>query len=401
MGSKKTSYQETTVKDPWKPATPALEASLGGAMDAFNNTYKGAGVAEMDPLVTQGQNQAIANAQGGQLGSLASGAIGNLSGIIGNGGLSQLQSQAAGSIGDATKTFSGRIDNAVSALNPYASGEYVGKADPRMEAALGNALQRATEATNRQFSAAGRYGSGAHSGTLGRATGEVAADAYLKDYYQQQSNQLNAIGQLGSLSQMGLSGVGAGMGALADIGQAGISNTGAIASGIPELSKAQNVDANNLAQIGAQRMDYQQSLIDAANQNPWTKAANLAEIATSIGALGGTSNTQGTKKESSPIGSQIAGGILGGLGSLANIGKAGGFSALFSLSDVNAKENIHEVGTTHDGQPIYSYRYKDGGPTQMGLMAQNVMHKRPDAVARGPQGLLMVNYDKALEGAAR
>lgn len=400
MGSKKTSYSETTVKDPWKPAQPALNTALGGAVDAFNNTYNGNDVAALDPLVTKGQNMATANAESGALGNLAQGSIGTLTGIIGNGGLSNYQKDAAAGVGGATSAFNDQIGSALAYNNPYAAGEYVGKTDSRFDTALQNALQRATEATNRQFSASGRYGSGAHSGALGRATGEISADAYLNDYYKQQQNQLAAIGQMGNLAQAGLTGNLAGGEFMSGIGQAGIANTGAIASGIPELAQAQNVDANNLAQIGGQKMDYAQTLIDSANTNPWTKAGNLAEIASAIGALGGQSVTQGQKKESTPVGQQIAGGLLGGLGSLANIGKAGGFSSLFALSDVRAKEDINEVGQTYDGQPIYSYRYKSGGPKMLGLMAQNVAAHKPEAVAmHKPTGLLMVNYDKALEGA--
>jgi hypothetical protein len=41
-------------------------------------------------------------------------------------------------------------------------------------------------------------------------------------------------------------------------------------------------------------MDYVQSVINAANQDPWTKAQNLAQITGGIGQLGGTSSSQGT-----------------------------------------------------------------------------------------------------------
>lgn len=86
----------------------------------------------------------------------------------------------------------------------------------------------------------------------------------------------------------------------------------------------------------------------------------------------------------------------------ANLGGLfGGLGSMFALSDKRAKTDIEKVGKTDDGQPIYAYRYKQGGPMQLGLMAQDVEKKRPDAVATRPDGLKMVNYSKALSlGAA-
>ncbi|MBO6507983.1 MAG: tail fiber domain-containing protein [Roseibium sp.] len=75
-----------------------------------------------------------------------------------------------------------------------------------------------------------------------------------------------------------------------------------------------------------------------------------------------------------------------------------GFGAAL-LSDKRAKTDIEEVGKTKDGQKIYSYRYKSGGPVQIGLMAQEVEKKRPDAVVE-VDGMKMVDYGIALGRAA-
>ena len=74
-----------------------------------------------------------------------------------------------------------------------------------------------------------------------------------------------------------------------------------------------------------------------------------------------------------------------------------GFGAAL-LSDERAKKDIKKVGETNDGQNIYQYRYKSGGPIQMGLMAQEVEKKKPKAVA-DVGGIKMVDYGKALKGA--
>lgn len=79
--------------------------------------------------------------------------------------------------------------------------------------------------------------------------------------------------------------------------------------------------------------------------------------------------------------------------------KMGGLFGLLSggiglLSDRRAKTDIERVGKTDDGTPIYTYRYKDGGPVMMGVMAQEVAQSNPDAVMKTHNGMLAVDYGK-------
>lgn len=93
-------------------------------------------------------------------------------------------------------------------------------------------------------------------------------------------------------------------------------------------------------------------------------------------------------------------GILGGLGSaIGSIGQAAmAILPFFGLSDARLKDNIKQVGKTFDGQNIYSYDMGDGR-TQMGLLAQEVLHHKPEAVGE-KQGYLTVDYRKATEDSA-
>lgn len=403
-----TTQRTNQTRDPWQPAQPALNQALTGAMDAYNTTYQGTGVAGMDPLVSQAQDMTVANANRGALGGLGNQAADIFGGVLGNGGLSQLQSGAASSIGSATNDFSRTMGDATSYLNPYARGDYVNQRSPQFDQALSNAMSTAADRANRQFSASGRYGSGAHSGALGDSLGRIATDAQVGEYARQQQNQLGAINSLGNLSSMGLQGVLGGQGAMAGIGQQGITNTGAIAGSVPSLSTAQNADAAALAGVGGQRMDYAQSLIDAANNNPWANVSNLAQVAGGIGGLGGTMQGTTTQTQNSGLGG-ILGGAMAGIGGLSNLagglGRVGGWSGMastllpFAFSDERLKENIKTVGATHDGQKVYSYNYKGDPTPQMGLMAQEVAMRKPEAVGVHPSGFLMVNYAKALEDA--
>ena len=101
----------------------------------------------------------------------------------------------------------------------------------------------------------------------------------------------------------------------------------------------------------------------------------------STGNSSGTSTTMGTPSPFS-IGMNIA-----GLG-----------ASLFS--DERIKENVHPIGETYDGQPIYKYNYKGEPTTQIGLMAQDVEQHTPEAVG-SIAGIKTVNYDKATKGAER
>lgn len=65
------------------------------------------------------------------------------------------------------------------------------------------------------------------------------------------------------------------------------------------------------------------------------------------------------------------------------------------FSDERMKEDARPVGMLDNGLPVYAYRYKAGGPTQIGVMAQDAAGVRPEAVSRHPSGMLMVNYDRA------
>lgn len=70
------------------------------------------------------------------------------------------------------------------------------------------------------------------------------------------------------------------------------------------------------------------------------------------------------------------------------------------FSDRRLKENVKKVGKTNDGLPIYTYNYKGDDKTQMGLMAQDVEKKKPEAVGLAA-GFKTVDYDKATEGSHR
>lgn len=109
-------------------------------------------------------------------------------------------------------------------------------------------------------------------------------------------------------------------------------------------------------------------------------------------------------------------GLLGNLGGSAlNFAGGGGFSSLanafggggagkgingMTFSDERLKEDIEPVGELYDGQGIYRYRYIGDPTPRIGLMAQEVEQRNPEAVAE-IGGFKAVDYRAATEYASK
>lgn len=150
--------------------------------------------------------------------------------------------------------------------------------------------------------------------------------------------------------------------------------------------------ANAQLAAGTMQQALRQQELDKAyeqwqlqKQFPYQQTSWLANIINgTAGGLGGTT-TQTQPAPSS--GSQYLG--------LAT-------AALGLFSDERVKENAEPVGKMFDGTPIYKYEYK-GDPTKtthMGVMAQDIEKKYPEAVHHTPEGVKMVEYDAATREAA-
>ena len=92
-----------------------------------------------------------------------------------------------------------------------------------------------------------------------------------------------------------------------------------------------------------------------------------------------TAQTQQMQRKQG-LGSQIFGGLL----------SAGGIASQFMGSDSRLKDNVASVGT-QNGFNLYDFNYKGDDIRYRGVMAQEVMKQRPDAV-RMRNGFYEVNY---------
>lgn len=116
------------------------------------------------------------------------------------------------------------------------------------------------------------------------------------------------------------------------------------------------------------------SLVDWANrqyaQGPFTSL------------IGEHTTGTNTSKQSGGLGSQLL--QIGGKVAAAYAG----------ASDVRLKRDISRVGTLWNGIGVYLYRYLWSPVWETGVMAQEVLKVKPEAVFRHPSGFLMVDYGK-------
>jgi len=300
-------------KNPWDPAQGALTQALGGAQNAYNTTYNGNLVAGMDPNVTAGQNQALGIAGQGATTDAAQTGMAGVNGILQQGGIGAPMQYGI-------DTMKGAVGN----LGDLASGKYL-SGNTYLDDMISRMGEGITNQVNGQFSKAGRYGSGAYAGALGKELANNESQLRYKNFMDMINAQLSANQQIGGLAQ-----------GVAGIGQQGIGNVMAGGNALQSYIDPLYSDASKQSEIGGQRMDYEQAKIDAANQAPWTKAMNLANIATGIGSMGGTGteNSQSigigpVQNQQSPSAMQTVAGA--GLGLLGAGGAAGGFGKLFKF----------------------------------------------------------------------
>ena len=122
-----------------------------------------------------------------------------------------------------------------------------------------------------------------------------------------------------------------------------------------------------------------------------------------IGAINGTdngaiiANDDAAKLKQWQEQQGATGSFLGGLGGLFSGGANSAMSGLMSLSDERVKHDKHKIGETKDGMGIYSFKYNGTDKTQIGLMAQEVAKRKPQAVRKTASGLMAVDYGKALK----
>jgi hypothetical protein len=109
-------------------------------------------------------------------------------------------------------------------------------------------------------------------------------------------------------------------------------------------------------------------------------------------STGGVGSGGSSSSASAGSGGAGAGGAgSGGTGGSSSSGTsgAGGWH-----SDRRLKRRIVRLGRSPSGLDVYRFQYIWGGPHFVGVMAQDILPLRPDAVSVDPYGFLVVDYTK-------
>lgn len=278
--------------------------------------------------------------------------------------------------------------------------------NPYLDQTFDNASKRITDAyskgtaaqTDAAFNRAKSYGGSAwqeqtqgNQRALGDSLGQLASDVYGKNYQIERA----------MMDQASRSAPGMANQDYYDIGQL---------SGVGDV---QNQRSQQSIDDQVRRFNTEQSAPATAIQNyigllngvggkygsestntPYyqNNTANTMGLLGSLGGMGGMLGSVGTPLYAgfgpgAAISSMAGGsGILGGLGSLG--------AGLGLFSDVRLKDNIAHVGY-EGGFPLYHFTYRDDPDrvTYRGVMAQDVMLIRPDAI-EWEGDYMKVNYGK-------
>jgi hypothetical protein len=343
-----TNTQQQSQTTPWGATTPILSGILGQLGGAVGN-------AGLSPDQTSAFNQLTANAQAG---NPYAPAIGNTASTL-----------LAGGGPDRSGYLANAYSSLQSQLTPWASGAMADPTNnPVLAQQLGVMSNDVTNSLNQQFAAAGRDLSPDNSQAVARGIMQGAAPL-LSNAQSQGLNAASTLYNAGNTTGAGLSALD--QTALANQ-QAGIGAAG---------------NALTAANWGPQQqLAIAQQQFDAPVNNLGKIAGIVDPFATQFGT--NTSDGTSTSQTQVPAWQQYLGAALA----------AAGTAAKFATSDARVKENKLQVGTLHDGTPVYAFNFIGDPATRIGLMAQDVEKRRPDAVTE-INGVKAVDYRKATDRA--
>lgn len=260
MGGSRQTKTTSETRNPWAPATPVLNDVLRNARQQGN-----------DPsLFTPTFSQST------------------MGGVTGLEGIAQNPTAQSGVLQNLINGSTQGYNTGLNTLDATANGSMLNNTNPYLDQVLNTASGRAADAVNAQFSGAGRYGSGAHTGVLAEKLGALETNARMGNYDAERQRQLAAAGQLHQA------------------GGAGAQYAG-------------QMDASNVAQqqLLLQAGGMRDQMDAARRQAPLNATQWMAQMGTPIAGLGGTSSGTSTTSTPANIPGMIGGGLMAGAGLLS------------------------------------------------------------------------------------
>ncbi|KAA6404614.1 tail fiber domain-containing protein [Candidatus Tokpelaia sp.] len=311
------------------------------------------------PLFRQGAKDAQNFYQSGQGGNVYQGQrVADLSRET-QSGLQGLQQALSGFGNNALQSRLGQPTAAQSNLADMASGSYLQQGNPYYRERLNEAANEMAAKVNSQMSGAGRYGSGANSNILAKNTAAMMVNGLNTDYDRAMQNMLAANGQIDSANQ----------GALNSAGNYLRNWSGAAEA---QMQGGRVVDDNAQDKLAAAQQKWEEE-----DNKGWRRLGYLQDAAK---GLAGNYGTQTSKSSTSMSDRNNPWNMVGSLGGLTR------------KSDRRAKENIIPAGCKN-GFPLYEFNYKGEKQRWRGVMAQDVLRLKPEAVTiDAGDGLYCVDY---------
>lgn len=310
-------------------------------------------------------------------------------------------SAATGTLGQAQAGTTG-INAAATGL-AAASGEQVNATpltgadiNSYLSPYLGDVLGSTEQIQNQenQQGQAGQLGTAISSGAFGGDRTGLAAANLQQQEDLANSNVISGIANTGYNNALGVAQQQQGVNLAA--GQANRAALGSAGSELASIGQTQYGEgANTASELGSLGTGAESAGLAGANAQ---LAAGTVEQQTAQ-AQDTAEYNQFLQQQSYPFQvdnflASVAEGTGALSGSTTTTTQPGGF-----FSDRRLKHDIQKIGKTYDGQTIYSYKMHGDDRVHIGLIAQNVEKKHPEAVGLAA-GYRIVDYGKATADAA-
>jgi hypothetical protein len=384
------SENQTTTQNPWGLQANYLTDAFSKAQGALGTAYNGDRVAQFNPAQLATFNAMLGYGNNSVAPGAATGAGTALTGAGSSAATGALARLGAFS---PTGTTQSNIDAANSYADAAASPAAVDAAmrDARRQVYEGAlpGIDASSAATGNNMSSRSDMSKAIIERGLADKTADVSSTLRQTAFNnglnlaqnQSQFNDNAILDALKSSGALGTSAVGAGTGALG----AGTDIQGKLFdlanAGGAGLQAADQSGINNDISKSDATWDNLAKYFGIVGGSNWGGSTSSTGSSSNSGTMNSTGTMNGTT-ESTPSIWQVIGGLMSAGGSLMK-------------SDIRAKWDITRIGTAHNGLPLYTFRYKDGGGLHVGLMAQDVEKVKPEAVTE-IGGVKHVDYALAL-----
>lgn len=278
--------------------------------------------------------------------------------------------------------------------------------NPFLRGLFDQGAQQVGDAVNAQFAQAGRFSSGAHQGVMQRGMNDLYNSIYAPAYEQERNRGLQAAGQLAGYGDANANRQLQGADLMSGIWSQGNADAARQQALLPGLFSYGQMPGQALLDIGGmyegqagQYLDDDRARYDYAANGAWDQLARYSQIVSGMPDFSGSSQTsprQGPNRTMSAMGGAASGAAMGtqimpGWGTAigAVLGAGAGY-----FSDRRLKRDAKPIGRDSKGHRWWSFRYLwDAiGTVRLGVMADEIEHTAPHAIALDASGFARVNY---------